>query len=175
MEVLPAAACRSGVALQGRSPRVNLRGETVQFQDLPRRLTVLWAHALIGVRSTVELMIHVPDEVRYRLLTYLEQHPEASQRELAEVLGMSLGKVNYCINALIRRGLVKMRNFRKSTNKLAYMYVLTPQGIEEKLSVTHAFLRRRVAEYEAIAQEIDRLTNELRGVDSKMGEASPVE
>jgi EPS-associated MarR family transcriptional regulator len=115
------------------------------------------------MRSTVERMSHpVSDEVRYRLLSYLQEHPEASQRELAAVLGVSVGKINYCIQALVGKGLVKMRNFRKSKNKLAYVYVLTPQGIEEKLSVTDRFLRRKLAEYEAISKEIERLTVELR-------------
>ena len=110
------------------------------------------------------------DEIRYRLLSYLQEHPEASQRELAAFLGVSLGKVNYCIKSLVRKGLVKMRNFRKSKNKFAYMYVLTPKGIEEKFSVTRRFLHRKVAEYEAMALEIDRLTNELRVADESMAE-----
>jgi EPS-associated MarR family transcriptional regulator len=108
-------------------------------------------------------MLHpVSDEVRYRLLTYLQEHPEASQRKLAAVLGISVGKVNYCIQALIQKGLVKMRNFRKSKNKLAYVYFLTPKGIEEKLDVTERFLRRKMAEYDEITREIERLTTELR-------------
>lgn len=102
------------------------------------------------------------EDIRYRLLTYLAEHPDASQRDLAAMLGVSVGKVNYCIRALIRKGLVKMRNFRKSKNKLAYGYVLTPKGIEEKVKVTGDFLRHKMAEYELIAKEIERLTNELR-------------
>ena len=104
----------------------------------------------------------VSDEVRYRLLTYLQEHPEASQRELAAALGVSVGKINYCIQALIEKGLVKMQNFHKSKHKLAYAYILTRQGVEEKLSVTDRFLRRKIAEYEAISREIERLTDELR-------------
>ena len=108
----------------------------------------------------------VSEEIRYRLLTYLADHPEASQRELAAALGISVGKVNYCVQALIRKGLVKMRNFRKSKKKLAYAYLLTPKGIEEKLNVTNSFLRIKLAEYEAAAREIEKLMEELR--DAKL-------
>jgi|SRR5690348_1493526 EPS-associated MarR family transcriptional regulator len=103
----------------------------------------------------------ITDEVRYRILRYVEEHPQVSQRELAEHLGVSLGKVNYCLRALIRTGFVKMRNFRGSRRKLAYAYYLTPQGIDEKIKVTYRFLRIKTAEYDAISSEIERLTNEL--------------
>jgi EPS-associated MarR family transcriptional regulator len=109
----------------------------------------------------------IADEIRYRLLRYFEEHPNASQRELARELGVSVGKVNYCLRALIKQGWVKMQNFRGSTNKLAYTYVLTPKGIEEKVSVTSRFLRRRIAEYDALSEEIERLTRELNEVDAK--------
>ena len=102
-------------------------------------------------------MTDIDDEVRYRLLSYVQSHPEASQRDIAEALGVSLGKVNYCLRALIRRGLIKVRNFKNSRNKAAYSYLLTPQGVDEKLNVTFAFLRRKIAEYEAIKNEIERL------------------
>lgn len=101
------------------------------------------------------------DEIRYRLLRYLEDHPEASQRELARHLDISIGKVNYCLHALIERGLLKVRNFRNAKNKLAYAYHLTPKGLEEKLNVTYAFLRRKMAEYDAVQAEIERLTREV--------------
>ncbi len=114
----------------------------------------------------------VSDEVRYRLLRYLEEHPEASQRELAEHLGVSVGKINYCVQALIAKGLVKMRNFRGSKKKLAYAYVLTPKGLEEKINVTSRFLKRKRAEYDAISAEIERLTRELAEFDSDRAAAS---
>ncbi|HMC23542.1 MAG TPA: MarR family EPS-associated transcriptional regulator [Thermoanaerobaculia bacterium] len=101
------------------------------------------------------------DEVRYRLLRYLEQHPEASQRELAQHLGVSVGKINYCVKALIAKGLVKMRNFRGSRKKLTYAYILTPKGIEEKINVTYRFLRRKMEEYDSVSAEIERLNREL--------------
>jgi EPS-associated MarR family transcriptional regulator len=101
------------------------------------------------------------DEVRYRLLKYLDGHPGATQRELATALGVSLGKINYCVKALIFKGWLKMQNFRNSDNKMAYAYVLTRQGMEEKVNVTYGFLRRKVAEYDALAKEIEDLTREV--------------
>lgn len=100
-------------------------------------------------------------EVRYRLLKYLDEHPEATQRELARELGVSVGKVNYCLKALMEKGWIKARNFRNSNHKSAYLYVLTPKGIEEKVSVTTSFLRRKIAEYDVLRQEIDRLNAEV--------------
>jgi EPS-associated MarR family transcriptional regulator len=110
---------------------------------------------------------HVPpisDETRYHLLTYLAQNPEASQRELAQKLGVSVGKVNYCLKALLEKGLLKISNFRNSKKKLAYAYILTPSGIEEKASVTIRFLRHKMAEYDALSKEIERLSQELQAV-----------
>ncbi len=101
------------------------------------------------------------DEVRYRLLRCLEDHPNASQREIAQHLGVSLGKVNYCLHALIEKGLLKIRNFRRNKKKMAYVYVLTPKGIEEKLDITYRFLKRKIEEYDALASEIERVRREL--------------
>lgn len=103
----------------------------------------------------------INDEIRYRLLTYLNEHPEASQREVARHVGVSVGKVNYCLRALIHIGLLKMQNFRKSERKRAYVYVLTPQGIEEKVNVTVRFLRRKIEEFDVLSEEIQRLTREI--------------
>jgi EPS-associated MarR family transcriptional regulator len=103
----------------------------------------------------------ITDEIRYRLLHYLQDHPEATQRELARHLEISIGKVNYCLRALIEKGWLKMRNFRNANNKLAYAYHLTPKGLEEKLNVTYAFLRRKMAEYDAVQAEIERLSREV--------------
>jgi EPS-associated MarR family transcriptional regulator len=108
----------------------------------------------------------VSDEIRYRLLRYLEEHPDASQRELAQLLGVSVGKINYCVQALIAKGLVKMRNFQGSRKKLAYAYVLTPKGIEEKIKVTSQFLKLKLAEYDSVAKEIERLHRELEAVEA---------
>ncbi len=101
------------------------------------------------------------DEAHYKLLRLIESRPDATQRELAQALGVSLGKVNYCVNALIEKGLVKARNFRNSHNKLAYAYLLTPRGIEQKTAVTVQFLRRKVSEYESLKREIAELKREV--------------
>lgn len=106
----------------------------------------------------------ISDDVRYLLLRYLSAHPEASQRELARELGISLGKVNYCLHALMEKGLVKVRNFKRSPNKSAYAYVLTPKGIEDKVEVTATFLRRKLAEHELLVREIETLRAEVRAL-----------
>ncbi|PPD50586.1 MAG: MarR family EPS-associated transcriptional regulator [Methylotenera sp.] len=101
------------------------------------------------------------DEYRYKILKLLESSPEISQRELAKVLGISLGRANYCLNALIEVGLLKVSNFRTSKNKLAYMYVLTPTGIEEKAKITLRFLAYKLNEYKALELEIKKLNSEV--------------
>ena len=93
----------------------------------------------------------------YRLLKLIGDRPEISQRELAAELGLSLGKINYCLKAFIGRGLVKVNNFRRSDNKRAYAYLLTPQGIEEKARVTVRFFKRVEEEYEILKQEVEHL------------------
>ena len=100
------------------------------------------------------------DEYRYKILKHLEADPEISQRELAKALGISLGRANYCLKALIEQGLVKAKNFKNSSNRSAYAYYLTPTGFEEKARVTVQFLKRKVAEYEALKGEIESLRRE---------------
>jgi EPS-associated MarR family transcriptional regulator len=100
------------------------------------------------------------DETRYKLLRMLEANPRASQRDLAQALGISVGKVNYCLNALIERGWLKARNFKNNKNKRAYMYYVTPRGFEEKARVTMRFFRQRLAEYESLSAEIEALRRE---------------
>ena len=102
------------------------------------------------------------DEYRYKILKRLETHPDISQRELARELEVSLGRVNYCLKALIKKGLLKANNFRNSTNKRAYLYLLTSKGLEEKARVTIRFLKYKVAEYETIKREIEQLRKESR-------------
>ncbi|WP_019898725.1 MarR family EPS-associated transcriptional regulator [Methylotenera mobilis] len=101
------------------------------------------------------------DEYRYKILKLVQSNPEISQRELAKELGVSLGKVNFCLNALIKVGLLKVTNFRNSKNKLAYMYLLTPVGIEEKAKITLRFLKNKMKEYEVLESEIRILSNEI--------------
>lgn len=97
----------------------------------------------------------------YRILCLIKEQPEISQREIARLLGVSLGKTHYLLKALLEKGLVKADNFRRSDNKLAYAYLLTPSGIAAKLSLAHAFLRHKEAEYLAAQEEIARLRHEL--------------
>ena len=100
------------------------------------------------------------DEYRYRILKLLQADPHASQRRIADELGISLGRVNFCLQALIEKGLIKAKNFRNSANKRAYLYLLTPRGIEEKAIVTARFLRRKLDEYETLQREIEILRRE---------------
>lgn len=106
------------------------------------------------------------DEIRYRLLGFLDEHPTATQRQVARALGMSIGKANYCLKALVEKGWVKVRNFRNSNNKAAYLYVLTAPGIEEKISVTCTFLNQKRHDYDLLAKEIERLADEVRRLES---------
>ncbi|MES2911984.1 MAG: MarR family EPS-associated transcriptional regulator [Pseudomonadota bacterium] len=101
-----------------------------------------------------------PQDLPYYLLCELTDEPSASQRGLAERFGVSLGKVNYCLRALVDKGLVKANNFRRSDNKLAYSYVLTAAGLEEKSVLTKAFLQRKLAEFELLQKEIEALRRE---------------
>jgi EPS-associated MarR family transcriptional regulator len=97
------------------------------------------------------------DEYRYRILKLLEANPKASQREIARELGISLGKVNYCLKALIERGWVKANNFRQTERKRVYLYLLTPQGVEAKAKVTVRFLKRKLDEYETLKRDLAEL------------------
>lgn len=106
------------------------------------------------------------DEYRYKILKLLSENPHISQRELSRELGISLGKVNYCIHALIEKGIVKASNFKNSQNKQAYAYLLTPKGIEDKAKVTVRFLDRKLSEIEALQAEIKELRREILGASS---------
>jgi EPS-associated MarR family transcriptional regulator len=101
------------------------------------------------------------DEVRYKLFTLLEASPELSQRGVARELGISLGKVNYCLRGLVDKGWIKAANFKNSKNKVGYLYLLTPRGIEEKARVTTRFLRFKLREYEMLKCEIEEIRNEV--------------
>lgn len=102
------------------------------------------------------------DEYRSKILRILEEDPAISQRDLAHQLGVSLGKANYCLQALIEKGWIKANNFKNSNNKKAYMYLLTRRGIAEKARVTTRFLERKVTEYEALRREIALLRREIQ-------------
>lgn len=101
------------------------------------------------------------EDTSFRVMRLLQENPDLTQRELAERLGISVGGVNYCLKALMEKGLVKMKNFANSKNKFGYVYVLTPNGIAEKAAITHRFLKRKMDEYEALKCEIEKLKSEI--------------
>lgn len=102
----------------------------------------------------------VPDSSILRVLRLLDASPRLTQRELARELGVSLGKANYCLRALLSKGFVKVQNFRNSTNKRAYAYLLTPEGVAAKATLTREFLVRKREEYDALRLEVERLQRE---------------
>lgn len=102
----------------------------------------------------------MPDDIHLRVLREVEKNPEVSQRELARELGVSLGKTNYCLRALLDKGWIKARNFRNSENKLRYAYLLTPSGIENKALLTVTYLKIKMEEYERLRREIEQLKQE---------------
>ena len=99
-------------------------------------------------------------EISYRLLKLLSRDADLTQREMAGKMGISLGKVNYCLAALSEKGLIKISRFKDSRNKLQYLYHLTPRGLEAKASLTVSFLKRKMAEYDEIKRQIQDLTRE---------------
>ncbi len=102
----------------------------------------------------------IQEDTHFRIMRILQDNPDLTQRELADKLGMSVGGLNYCLNALIDKGFVKMANFSKSKNKFKYVYLLTPQGIAEKVALASRFLKRKMEEYEALKVEIEVLKSE---------------
>jgi EPS-associated MarR family transcriptional regulator len=104
---------------------------------------------------------------QYQILKSLEQDPRPTQRQLSNNLGVSLGKVNYCIKSLIEKGFIKVNNFRNNKNKIQYSYLLTPKGIEEKAKLTLDFIRIKTQEYNALRQEIEGLKKEKNNMDKE--------
>jgi EPS-associated MarR family transcriptional regulator len=102
------------------------------------------------------------DEYRAKILKKLEEDPRISQRDLARELGISLGRANFCLRALMEKGLIKANNFKNNRNKKAYMYYLTPRGMAEKARATARFLEVKMAEYEALQREIDGLKRDMQ-------------
>lgn len=100
-------------------------------------------------------------EIHLKVLRAIEARPDVTQRELAQELGVSLGKANYCLRALIDKGWVKAHNFKNSNNKAAYSYLLTPRGLEQKAAFTLKFLKKKIAEYEQLRAEIEELGREV--------------
>lgn len=107
---------------------------------------------------------HLQEDTKFRVMRLLQANSDLTQREMAQQLGISVGGVNYCMKALIKKGLVKMHNFSKSKNKFGYVYVLTPAGVAEKAIITSKFLRRKMLEYETLKLEIDAVKRDLRNL-----------
>lgn len=101
------------------------------------------------------------ESTRFKVMRLLQENPEMTQREIAEEVGISLGGVNYCLRALVDKGLVKIHNFQSSRNKLGYVYLLTPKGIAQKSVMTAQFLKRKIREYEELKNEIAALEAEV--------------
>ena len=100
-------------------------------------------------------------DIRLDLLRKLESNPSLTQRALSKEMGVSLGKINYCIKQLTEKGLVKISNFKQNPNKICYAYILTPKGIEEKKRITFSFLKRKIREYEILKEEINKLKEDV--------------
>jgi len=128
--------------------------------------------------NRIEIVMSIPEtpdsprnEEILKVLCLLKDNPEITQRELSSRLGLSLGKTNFLVRAVIHRGLVKVQNFKNSQNKNAYLYYLTPSGIEEKARTTYFFLKRKMREYEQLEKEIRQLREEA----SDIGTVSPAD
>ena len=92
----------------------------------------------------------------FQVIRKIDKEPHASQRDLARMLGFSLGKLNYCINSLKQKGLIKIQNFKKNPNKLNYIYILTPKGISQKTKLTVNFMKRKMKEYDELKKELSQ-------------------
>ena len=101
------------------------------------------------------------DEIKYHLLKILENEPNISQRDMARKMGISLGKVNYCLTELAKKGFIKVNRFKSAKNKMPYTYLLTLRGMEEKSKLTINFLKRKLREYEEIKKQIGELSKEI--------------
>ena len=104
----------------------------------------------------------IQEDTYFRVMRILQENPDLTQRELAEKLGVSVGGLNYCLKALMDKGWVKMQNFQNSKNKFKYVYLLTPQGIVERVALTSRFLDRKMQEYEALKSEIESLHQDVQ-------------
>jgi EPS-associated MarR family transcriptional regulator len=107
----------------------------------------------------------IQEDTYFRVMRILQENPDLTQRELAERLGVSVGGLNYCLKALMDKGWVKMQNFQNSKKKFKYVYLLTPQGISEKVSLTSRFLERKMQEYDALKLEIESLHQDVKSAN----------
>ena len=103
----------------------------------------------------------IQEDTHFRIMRNLQENPDLTQRELAEMLSMSVGALNYCLNPLIDKGFVKMDDFQKSKNKFNFVYLLTPKGIAKEVALTSRFLKRKMEDYDALKVEIEALKAKL--------------
>jgi len=115
----------------------------------------------LSTLTPINKLADFQEEIQFKVLRRLHQTPQVSQRILAKELGISLGSINFCFQALVEKGCIKMQNFSQSKNKLRYAYLLTPQGMTEKSKLTAEFMKRKLAEYEALQLEIEVLKYEI--------------
>ncbi len=137
-----------------------------QAQIFQRRLN---ANASATQPPMTSRQAKLQEDTYFRVMRLLQDNPDLTQRELAEKLGISVGGLNYCLKALMEKGLVKMKNFANSKNKFGYVYVLTPTGMAEKAAITHRFLQRKMDEYDALKAEIETLRAEVKRAGSEEG------
>ena len=113
----------------------------------------------------------VNDEIRYKLLKLLKDQPTLTQREMNQQMGVSLGKINFCISALAEKGMIRIERFKNNSNKAAYIYRLTPSGFKELTRLTYSYLHLKLAEYDQIKKEIKSLADQLSQMDSESSNA----
>jgi EPS-associated MarR family transcriptional regulator len=123
------------------------------------------------LNADADILDVLSDEFRYRILKRLEANPELSQRELAKELGVSVGKINYGLRALVDLGLIKATNFVNSRNKPAYIYVLTPKGIQAKARTAVRYFKQKLAEHETLQRELEELRTEVVRLEKDIGSA----
>jgi len=133
-------------------------------------LSVAVACSKFFIKTINQLSVSL--ELQFRVLRLLESNPHITQRELSKSLGVSLGGVNYCLNALISKGSIKIDNFKNNNNKWRYAYLLTPQGIAEKTARTGNFLKHKMQEYQELKKEIEALSQEINSVDNLLKEGA---
>jgi EPS-associated MarR family transcriptional regulator len=126
--------------------------------------------ARLRVLMTAEKKKRIETEEMLILMRVINENPQMTQRDLSSRLGLSLGKINFLIKSLIERGFIKADNFKNSNNKISYLYLLTPAGIEEKTKITYRFLKRKMEEYEKLENEIRYLKKEVDLLDNSVPE-----
>jgi EPS-associated MarR family transcriptional regulator len=111
--------------------------------------------------AAVSRQSKIQEDTYFRVMRLLQEHPDMSQRDLADKVGISLGALNYCLKALMEKGFVKLDNFQNSRHKFKYVYILTPAGMAQKMAMTGRFLKRKMDEYEALKAEVEALRREI--------------